>query len=141
MSLEGGWSILRGELTDITQKLESSIQPQAVNQQNAELNILNLQLNMEKVLSQYMGYANSTTGGYGVSYGDTPLEQQIEEISSEVKALAEANKQHQYIAKQWRYIEKTLLAYNSQVAPFVVLHTFDKIRKHVSNHLQSVKPS
>jgi hypothetical protein len=141
MSLEGGWSILRGELTGIINQLESKLREQTVFNQDSGLKLLKLQLKMEKVLSQYMGYANSTTGGYGVSYGDTPLEQQIEEISAEIKTLANSNKQHQYIAKQWRYIEKTLLAYNSQIAPFVVLHTFDKMRKHVSNYLQSLKPS
>lgn len=32
-----------------------------------------LQLKLESILSQYLGYANSSTGGYGVSFGETPF--------------------------------------------------------------------
>jgi len=38
------------------------------------------------------------------------------------------------LARKWGYIEKTLLAYNSNVAPFVVMHTFDKMRTMIASY-------
>lgn len=123
MSLEGGWSILQRELNEL-------IAGKAVTKATG---ISAIQINMETILSQYMGYANSTTGGYGVSYGDTPLEDQIKSLKQELTILANTDSQYQPLVKKWSYIQGTLLAYNSNVAPFVVLHTFDGMRKMIAS--------
>lgn len=123
MSLEGGWSILQRELNEL-------IAGKAVTKATG---ISAIQINMETILSQYMGYANSTTGGYGVSYGDTPLEDQIKSLKQELTILADADSRYQPLVKKWSYIQGTLLAYNSNVAPFVVLHTFDGMRKMIAS--------
>ena len=123
MSLEGGWSILQRELNEL-------IAGKAVTKATG---ISAIQINMETILSQYMGYANSTTGGYGVSYGDTPLEDQITSLKQELTILADADSRYQPLVKKWSYIQGTLLAYNSNVAPFVVLHTFDGMRKMIAS--------
>jgi hypothetical protein len=119
MSLEGGWSILQGELSKI-------IAARDVTQAEG---IDDVQIKMESILTQYMAYANSTTGGYGVSYGSIPLEEQIKTMKQKLTDLAQADDQYQPLLKKWSYIQGTLLAYNSNVAPFVVLHTFDSMRK------------
>jgi len=124
MSLEGGWSILQKELNDIIAK----------HQMGELVGVNSVQIKMESILSQYMGYANSTTGGYGVSYSDTPLEDQITHIKQELVNLAKADDKYQPLAKKWNYIQGTLLAYNSNVAPFVVLHTFDSMRKMIASY-------
>lgn len=123
MSLEGGWSILQKELTDIIDAREGS---------KVE-GIAAVQIKMESILSQYMSYANSTTGGYGVSYSNTPLEEQINAMKQKLVVLAQADNQYQPLLKKWNYIQGTLLAYNSNVAPFVVLYTFDGMRAMIAS--------
>lgn len=123
MSLEAGWSIHQKELNVILDARAAS---------NAS-GIADVQIKMETILSQYMGYANSTTGGYGVSYGNVPLEQQIKTMNKQLVELAQADAQYQPLLKKWSYIQGTLLAYNSNVAPFVVLHTFDRMRKMIAS--------
>lgn len=122
MSLEGGWSILQGELSEIISESET----------DKISRIENIQMQMETILSQYMAYANSTTGGYGVSYGDTPLEERIHALQKELNDLSQSNEKYQPLLNKWNYIQRTLLAYNSNVAPFVVLHTFDGMRKMIA---------
>ena len=124
MSLEGGWSILQGELSKII--AERNVAPVE--------GIADIQIKMESILTQYMAYANSTTGGYGVSYGSIPLEDQIKTLKQKLTDLAQADAKYQPLLRKWSYIQGTLLAYNSNVAPFVVLHTFDGMRKMISEY-------
>jgi hypothetical protein len=119
MSMEAGWSIHQKELFAILAERHTV----------EATGIADIQIKMETILSQYMGYANSTTGGYGVSYGDESLEKQITIMQKELSELAQADNKYQSLFKQWSYIQKTLLAYNTNVAPFIVLHTFDRMRK------------
>lgn len=124
MSLEGGWSILQYELNEI-------IAARGIRQAKG---IEATQIKMEGILSQYMAYINSTTGGYGVSYGDEPLEEKIKNMTQELSALAQENKKYQKLFKKWSYIQGTLIAYNSNIAPFVVLHIFDSLRKIIARY-------
>lgn len=130
MSLEAGWSILQGELATIVKTLEKGSSD--TNSLSKQSDIISVQVRMEMILSRYMAYANSTTGGYGVSYGEIPLEKQIADVSERLAQLVKVDSKYGSIMKQWKYIQGTLLAYNSNVAPFVVLHTFDKMRKLIA---------
>jgi hypothetical protein len=123
MSLEGGWSILQGELSKII--AERNVAPVE--------GIVDIQIKMENILTQYMAYANSTTGGYGVSYGSIPLEEQIKTLKQILTDLALKDTKYQPLLRKWSYIQGTLLAYNSNVAPFVVLYTFDGMRKMIAS--------
>jgi len=132
MSLEAGWSILQGELNNIISMLEThSI---SLSGAVVPLKIDNIRIKMETILSRYMVYANSTTGGYGVSYGETPLEEEIMTMKQELTELAQTETKYRSLLKKWNYIESTLLAYNSNIAPFVVLHTFDRMRKMIASY-------
>mgnify|MGYP000069185821 CR=1 FL=1 len=124
MSLEGGWSILQGELNNM-------IVANGIGQAEG---IDIVQIKMESILTQYMAYANSTTGGYGVSSGGIPLEKQINSMTAGLVALAQADDKYQTLLRKWNYIKRTLLAYNSNVAPFVVMHTFDKMRDIIADY-------
>jgi len=130
MSLEAGWSILQGELATIVKTLEKGLSDN--NSLSKQSDIISVQVRMEMILSRYMAYANSTTGGYGVSYGEIPLEKQIADVSERLAQLVKVDSKYGSLVKQWKYIQGTLLAYNSNVAPFVVLHTFDKMRKLIA---------
>lgn len=124
MSLEAGWSIHQREFNKIIDARTTG-----------DIQVVDaFQIKMETILSQYMGYANSTTGGYGVSYADIPLDKQVENMSQELLELAKTDSKYQPLQKRWNYIQGTLLAYNSNVAPFVVLHTFDGMRKMIASY-------
>jgi uncharacterized membrane protein len=123
MSLEGGWSLLQGELSNIIDARDVT----------PVIGIDDVRIKMESILTQYMAYANSTTGGYGVSYGSIPLEEQIKTMKQKLTDLAQTDAQYQPLLKKWNYIQGTLLAYNSNVAPFVVLYTFDSMRKMIAS--------
>lgn len=124
MSLEAGWSIHQKELIAILAERHTV----------EATGIADIQIKMETILSQYMGYANSTTGGYGVSYGNVSLEEQIKIMQKELRELAQADNKYQSLFKQWSYIQKPLLAYNTNVAPFIILHTFDRMRKIIAGY-------
>jgi hypothetical protein len=124
MSLEGGWGLLQGELNVIVSALEAT----------PPSGISSIQIDLETILGQYMAFANSTTGGYGVSNNDIPLEDQINAMTKVLIELAQADVKYQPLLRKWNYIKSTLLAYNSNVAPFVVLYTFDSIRKMIAEN-------
>ena len=135
VNLEAGWSILQGELSQIINVYEAALVSEkgASMQSNSDVkNISRLQVKMETILSRYMAFANSTWGGYGISSKGTPLEEQIQSVSVEMKELAAQDIKYKPLANKWGYIDKTLLAYNSNVAPFVVMHTFEKMRKIIA---------
>ncbi|MBL4880145.1 MAG: hypothetical protein JKX82_02355 [Oleispira sp.] len=127
VNLEAGWSILQLELSQTLETYEAGL---AVDKETvAGNNISNLQVKMEIILSRYMAFANSTLGGYGITSKGDPLEDQIKAVSVDMAELVEKDAKYKPLARKWRYIEKTLLAYNSDVAPFVVMHTYGKMRE------------
>ena len=135
VNLEAGWSILQVELNQAVEAYEDTLDldkgevPQGL---SAENKISNLQVKMETILSRYMVFANSTWGGYGISSKGIPLNEQIESVSKDMVELAEADDNYKPLARKWKYIEKTLLAYNTNVAPFVVMHTYEKMREMIA---------
>ena len=132
VNLEAGWSILQEELNQIIILQEAkAVTPKPTIAQNS---IIQLQIKMESVLSRYMAFANSTWGGYGVSSQGVPLEEEIKAVTLSMAGLVEQDAKYKPLAKKWGYIEKTLLAYNSNVAPFVVMHTFDKMRTMIASY-------
>lgn len=137
VNLEAGWSILLEELNQII-KLQEGIAntPKAsISKATSDLNnITKLHVKMESILSRYMAFANSTLGGYGITSQGIPLEDEIETVTLGLSKLANKNAQYVKLSKKWGYIESTLLAYNSNVAPFVVMHTFDNIRKIIASY-------
>jgi hypothetical protein len=124
MSLEGGWGLLQAELNAVINDLGLS---------SAE-GIIGIQVDLETILGQYMAFVNSTTGGYGVSNNDIPLEDKINTMTQTLIALAQADVKYQPLLRKWNYIRGTLLAYNSNVAPFVVMHTFDSMRTTIAEY-------
>jgi hypothetical protein len=55
-------------------------------------------------------------------------------MQNELSELAQIDNKYQSLFKQWSYIQKPLLAYNTNVAPFIVLHTFDRMRKIIASY-------
>jgi hypothetical protein len=135
VNLEAGWSIVQVELDQIIEAYESILALEEVKKDIPTDNkISDLQIKMETILSRYMAFANSTMGGYGISSKGTPLKEQIELVSKDMAKLAEEDDKYKPLARKWKYIEKTLLAYNSNVAPFVVMHTYGKMREIIATY-------
>jgi hypothetical protein len=133
VNLEAGWSILLEELNQIIKQQEVTVNTPNVSISDLST-ITKLHVKMESILSRYMAFANSTLGGYGITSQGIPLENEIETVTLGLSKLAEKNAKYVKLSKKWEYIENTLLAYNSNVAPFVVMHTFDNIRKIIANY-------
>lgn len=147
VNLEAGWSILQVELEQIIETYESTLalgkedaskgissNASSSNANSTHVSISELQVKMETILSRYMAFANSTWGGYGISSKGTPLADQIKSVSKDMVELAEEDTKYIPLARKWKYIEKTLLAYNSNVAPFVVMHTYGKMREILATY-------
>lgn len=131
VNLEAGWSILQGELSQIITIYEGTLTSRK-DTSGSDNKVSEIQVKMETILSRYMAFANSTMGGYGITSNGTPLKEQIKIVSEDMAKLAEGNEKYKPLARKWKYIEKTLLAYNSNVAPFVVMHTYGKMREIIT---------
>lgn len=129
MSLEGGWSLAQNALQAEIQALKNAQPVSADLQQDKAYQTLSFNLALETLLSQYMSIANSTTGGYGVSRGDLSIEDRVAMTESLLMTLKDSGQNVDAINRKWQYIKKTILAYNSNIAPFVVIHTIETIRK------------
>ena len=127
------WSLLQKDLNVELAKLESESKEVAEN--NSTYELLTLQLKMENLLSQYMTFSNAITGSYGSIRNEIPFEQQVENITTGLASFEVNNENINKVRSKWKYIKKTLLAYNSNVAPFVVLHTYDKIRSEINAYV------
>jgi hypothetical protein len=124
------WSLLQKDLNAELAKLESA--SKEVTAVDSIFELLTLQLKMENLLSQYMTFSNAITGSYGSIRNEIPFEQQVENITTGLASFEVNNENINKVRSKWKYIKKTLLAYNSNVAPFVVLHTYDKIRSEIN---------
>ena len=97
--------------------------------------IFGLQIEIERLLSQYMKLANSTTGGYGVSRSGDPIEAKVERISKMMSQLEDKPALNK-IKRKWAYIEKTILKYNEDIAPYIVIHVVNDLRKLTQQQLK-----
>lgn len=135
VGLDVKWSLL---LKDLNEEL-STFEDKSSNKKgvDAKMGLLLLQLKMENILSQYMTFSNAITGSYGSIRNEIPFEQQVENITTGLASFEGDNENINKVRSKWKYIKKTLLAYNSNVAPFVVLHTYDKIRSEIRAYLNT----
>jgi hypothetical protein len=93
-------------------------------------------LRMEKILTAYMALTNSV-GSYGIYAESNVIEIQVAEVSKMLDLLDPQNDALKRVVKKWKFIKRVLLKYNTNVAPFVVLHGYDKMRKDISKYLAS----
>ncbi|WP_419812659.1 hypothetical protein [Bacterioplanoides sp.] len=116
-TLEAGWSLMTLELQE---KIST------INQNSYSSNAIRLQIEMEQVLANYMRYANSSFGGYGISRSGRTIEERVADID---KMIPEYFPDNRRLQNKWRFIRRTLLAYNEQTSPYIVFRTFDDMRK------------
>jgi len=129
MSLEGGWSLVQNAMQAEILALKQTNPVSDEAKQGQIYLLLSFRLSLEELLAQYMSIANSTTGGYGVSRGELSIEDRVAMTEDLLQKLKSSGANVDAINRKWQYIKKTILAYNSNIAPFVVIHTVDTIRK------------
>ena len=116
-TLEAGWSLM-------TLELQEKIS--AVNQNTYSSDAIRLQVEMEQILVHYMKFSNSSFGGYGVSLSGRSIEERVADVSNMIQEYFPDNRRLQ---GKWKFIRRTLLAYNEQTSPYIVSKTFDDMRK------------
>jgi len=116
MTLEASWGLLTIQLQDAIADLTLL---KYSNQAMA------LQSELEQILALYIKFANSTVGGYGVSRSDKSIEQRVEDVQQQIDQHFADDKRLQ---RKWSYIKRTVLAYNSNTAPYIVMKVFDDMR-------------
>ncbi|WP_420589260.1 hypothetical protein [Bacterioplanoides sp.] len=120
MTLEAGWSLLT---LDLQEKIA------ALNPREQSSPAFRLRLELEQILVHYMKFANSTTGGYGVSRASDTIEDKVARAEAIINQSFADNS---HLKRKWNYIKKTILAYNSNTAPYIVMRVFDDMRLMIS---------
>jgi len=133
MRLEAGWSLHMLELIEKISNYKKTLTAPELTS-NGKV-IFELQIEIERLLSQYMKLANSTTGGYGVSRSGDPIEAKVERISKMMTQLEDKPALNK-IKRKWTYIEKTILKYNENIAPYIVIHVVNDLRKLTQQQLK-----
>ena len=122
MTLEAGWSLLT---LDLQEKIA------ALNPREQSSPAFRLRLELEQILVHYMKFANSTTGGYGVSRASDTIEDKVARAEAIINQSFADNSR---LKRKWNYIKKTILAYNSNTAPYIVMRVFDDMRLMINPH-------
>lgn len=116
-SREANWVLLS---QDIHAKLSS------INQSNYSSERIRLQLEMEQILALYMKFINAASGGYGISQAEITIDDRVKKVSEILQGDSFTNNR---LKRKWNYIQHTLLSYNSNAAPYIVMKVFDDMRK------------
>jgi hypothetical protein len=96
-----------------------------------------LLLRMEKTLALYMASTNPV-GGLGLSAETPDLDTKIIEVSDMLALIDVENISLKRVVKKWNFIKKVLLKYKTETAPYIVLHSYKKIRVDMNNHLATL---
>ena len=85
---------------------------------------LETRLQFEKVVAQYIGYTSTSMGVY---HSDETIEESVAKYSQLLEQTRNKNRDYKALVRKWNFIKKSMLAGTS--APFVTLHTAQKIRQ------------
>jgi hypothetical protein len=77
-------------------------------------------------------------GGLGISAESPNLEVKITEISEMLLLVNAQDDALKRVIKKWDFVKKILLKYNTDTAPYIVLHSYKKIRIDIAKHLASM---
>lgn len=74
-------------------------------------------------------------GSVGIMAGSIDLNAKIIEVSEMLILLNSQDTYLKRVEKKWDFINKVLLKYNTNLAPFIVLHSYEKMRKNINKYL------
>jgi hypothetical protein len=135
INLHGNWTLKNVELRNA---LNNELKEHAENKQSADPKskyyVRLLLLRMEKILTAYMSLTNPL-GGLGVSAESIDLEAEILEVSNMLTLINPQDDALKRVAKKWAFVKRVLLKYKTRIAPYVVIHGYEKIREDIGEHL------
>lgn len=138
VNTQAHWEVMLGNLNrTLKEEVESGSYNQQFKDPKSADYIRSLLLRMEKTLASYMALTNPV-GGLGISAESPDLEVKISEISEMLLLVNSQDEALKRVIKKWNFVKKILLKYNTDTAPYVVLHSYKKIRIDVGKHLASL---
>jgi hypothetical protein len=138
VNTQAHWEVMLGDLNrTLKEEVESGSYIQQFKDPNSADYIRLLLLRMEKTLASYMALTNPV-GGLGISAESPDLEVKISEISEMLLLVNVQDDALKRVIKKWNFVKKILLKYNTDTAPYIVLHSYKKIRIDIGKHLASL---
>jgi len=138
VNTQSHWEVMIGNLNrTLKEEVENGSYNKTFEDPKSKDYIRLLSLRMEKALASYMSLTNSA-GGQGMSADFPDLDADIAEISNMLAALDAQSASLNRVAKKWSFVEKILVKYNTNTAPYIVLHGYGKMRTDLNAHLTSL---
>lgn len=138
VNTQSHWEVMIGNLNrTLKEEVENGSYNKTFEDPKSKDYIRLLSLRMEKALASYMSLTNSA-GGQGMSADFPDLDADIAEISNMLAALDSQSASLNRVAKKWSFVEKILVKYNTNTAPYIVLHGYGKMRTDLNAHLTSL---
>jgi uncharacterized protein YukE len=135
INLQANWTLKNVELRNA---LNNELKEHAENKQSADPKskyyVRLLLLRMEKILTAYMSLTNAL-GGLGVSAESIDIEAEILEVSNMLTLMNPQEDALKRVAKKWAFVSRVLLKYETRIAPYVVIHGYEKIREELGEYL------
>lgn len=138
VNTQSHWEVMIGNLNrTLKEEVENGSYNKTFEDPKSKDYIRLLSLRMEKALASYMSLTNSA-GGQGMSADFPDLDADIAEISNMLAALDSQSASLNRVVKKWSFVEKILVKYNTNTAPYIVLHGYGKMRIDLNAHLASL---
>jgi hypothetical protein len=135
INAQGHWEIKAYELNNaLNNEVKKSLKNKQLEDPHSEQSIRLLLLKMERILTSYMAMTN-VMGSVGIMAGSIDLNAKIIEVSEMLILLNSQDTYLKRVEKKWDFINKVLLKYNTNLAPFIVLHSYEKMRKNINKYL------
>lgn len=139
VNTQAHWEVMLGDLNrTLKEEVENGSYNKQFEDSKSEGYIRLLLLRMEKTLALYMALTNPV-GGLGLSAESPDLDVKIIEISDMLATVDSQNLSLKRVVKKWNFVKKILMKYNTETAPYIVLHSYRKIRIDMTTHLKSLQ--
>lgn len=135
VNVQAHWELMLGDLNRELASVLKSRTPEntSTDTRSKSYNRL-LMLRMERVLALYMSLTNPV-GGLGISAEAPDIEDKVKEITSMLSKSELKDSDLKNVYKKWSFVKKTLLKYNTDATPFIVLHSYKKIRTELQDYI------
>ena len=138
VNTQSHWEVMLGNLNrTLEEEVENGSYNKSFDDPKSKDYIRLLLLRMEKTLALYMALTNPA-GGLGISAESPDLDVKIIEISDMLAVVDSQSDSLNRVVKRWSFVEKILLKYNTNTAPYIVLHGYGKMRTDLNAHLASL---
>lgn len=129
-------------LADLNRILKDEVENGSYNKSFSDVNsdeyIRLVLLRMEKILAIYMALTNPV-GGFGISAESPALDEKTLEISTMLAAIKSPSPALSRVVKKWGFVKKIILKYNTNIAPYIVMHSYNKIRINIDEYRSNLE--